>query len=185
MTTRLSGIALAGMLAALSVMACGGDDSDSGKKESPSKGDTKKDDDTEGQVGCGPTVCKPSEGFMGQLCCKSNFDGVCGQMVAGTCTDLPPDPDKRCESTTFMAGGNTVMVPSCCTGSNECGLVFNAGIGSPMCTSITQAKNFGARFMARSNMGNMMFDFTGSLPEAVTCDGEPVMGGGAAGSSSM
>jgi hypothetical protein len=187
MTTRLSGIALVGLLAALGAMACGGDDS--GEKTSPAKGGDSKNDDkkSEGEVGCGPTVCKPYEGFMGQLCCRSNFDGKCGQMVAGTCTDLPPEPDKRCKSTTFMAGGNTVMVPSCCNESNnQCGLVFNAGIGTAMCTTITQAKMFGARFMTMSSMGNMMFNFSGSLPDAVTCDGEPVEAtGGAAGSGSM
>lgn len=182
MTTRLSGIALAGMLAALSVMACGGDDSDSGKKESPSKSDTKKDD-TKGQVGCGPKVCKPEEGFTGQLCCKSNFEGVCGQMVAGTCTDLPPPSDKRCKGTTFMAGGSAVMVPSCCTSDNQCGLVFNAGIGSPMCTSVTQAKSIGARFMTMGMTGGAMMFSVPNLPDAVTCDGDPIMGG-AAGSGS-
>jgi hypothetical protein len=168
-------------------MACGGDDTD--KKESPAKTDTKKDDkkDAEGSVGCGPKVCTPEKGFMGQLCCRSNFDGVCGQMVAGTCTDLPPPADERCKSTTFMAGSNTVMVPSCCNASNnQCGLVFNAGIGAPMCTTISQAKMFGARFMTMSMMGNMMFNFTGNLPDAVTCDGEPVEAtAGAAGSGSM
>jgi hypothetical protein len=172
MTTRLSGIALAGLLAALGAMACGGDDS--GEKSSPSKTDTKKDDTPEGSVGCGPKTCKPDEGFMGQLCCKSNFDGTCGQMVAGTCTDLPPPADKRCESSTFMAGGNTVSVPSCCTANNECGLIFNAGIGAPMCTSLSQAKMFGARFMAMGMMGTMMFNFTGNLPDPVTCDGDPI-----------
>jgi hypothetical protein len=184
MTTRLSGIALAGLIAALGAMACGGDDS--GETKSPTK--TNNDKDTEGQVPCGPTTCKPKEGFMGQLCCRSNFEGTCGQMVAGSCTDLPPDPDKRCESTTFMAGGSPVMVPSCCTDNNECGLIFNAGIGSPMCTSVTSARNLGARFMTMGSMGNMMFNFTGSLPEAVTCDGDPIeapagaAGSGAAGS---
>lgn len=183
MTTRLSGIALAGMLAALSVMACGSDDS--GKKEAPTKSDTKKDDTTAGEKGCGPKICKPTEGFMGELCCKSNFEGICGQMVAGTCTDLPPPADKRCKSTTFMAGGSTVSVPSCCKeDTNECGLVFNAGIGAPMCTTLSQAKQFGARFMAMSSMGAMMFNFTGNLPEPTTCDGDPIEGGGAAGSGS-
>jgi hypothetical protein len=170
MTTRLSGIALAGLIAALGATACGSDDS--GKKASPAKGGEKTN--TEGQVPCGPTTCKPKEGFMGQLCCKSNFEGTCGQMVAGSCTDLPPDPDKRCESTTFMAGGSPVMIPSCCTANNECGLVFNAGIGTAMCTSLVQAKQFGARFMTMSTMGNMMFNFNGMLPDPVTCDGDPI-----------
>jgi hypothetical protein len=121
---------------------------------------------------------------MGALCCKSNFDGTCGQMVAGSCTDLPPPPDKRCMSSTFMAGGSPVMVPSCCTANNECGLIFNAGIGTSMCTSLTQAKMFGARFMTMGamGMGNMMFNFTGSLPDPVTCDGKPIEAA-AAGSS--
>lgn len=182
MTTRLSGIALAGLIAALGVTACGSDDS--GKKASPSKEDSKDDD--KGSVGCGPKVCNPPEGFMGQLCCKSNFDGVCGQMVAGTCTDLPPAADKRCESSTFMVMGNTVSVPSCCTANNECGLVFNAGIGAPMCTSLAAAKMFGARFMAMGMMGTMMFNFTGNLPDPVTCDGDPIAtpAAGAAGSGS-
>lgn len=185
MTTRLSWVVLAGLIATLGAVACGGDDS--GEKSSPSKSDTKKDDDDKDSVGCGPKVCKPpSADFMGQLCCKSNFEGTCGQMVAGTCTDLPPASDKRCKSTTFNAGGSMVQVPSCCTPNNECGLVFNAGIGAPMCTSVTQAKMFGARFMAMGMMGTMMFDFTGNLPDAVTCDGDPVpeASSGSAGSGS-
>jgi hypothetical protein len=182
MTTRLSGIALAGLIAALGAMACGGDDS--GDKASPSKSDD-KDDTVKGSKECGPTICKPEKDFMGELCCKSNFDGTCGQMVAGSCTDLPPPSDKRCKPTTFMAGGSPVNVPSCCTANNECGLVFNAGIGAPMCTSLAQAKMFGARFMAMGMMGTMMFNFTGNLPDPVTCDGDPIEtpAAGAAGSA--
>ncbi|HKP63112.1 MAG TPA: hypothetical protein VJV78_40525 [Polyangiales bacterium] len=170
MTMRLSGIALAGLIAALGVSAagCGGDD---GETKSPTKKE-KEDKPTAGQVGCGPKVCKPAEGFMGQLCCKSAFDGTCGQMVAGTCTDLPPEPDKRCESTSFTVMGNAVQVPSCCTGTDECGLVFNAGFGAAMCTSLTQASRFGAQFRAGMNM---MFMFTGDLPAPKTCStGKPI-----------
>ena len=184
MTMRLSGIALAGLIAALGISAagCGGDD---GETKSPTKKD--KDDKTSstaGQVGCGPKVCKPYEGFMGQLCCKSAFEGTCGQMVAGTCTELPPEPDKRCESTSFTVMGNSVQVPSCCTGTDECGLVFNAGFGAAMCTSLTQASRFGAQFRAGMNM---MFMFTGDLPAPKTCStGKPieVPAMGAAGSGS-
>ena len=172
MTTRLSGIALAGLIAALGVAACGGDE---GEKEEPSKGSAGKGGSDKGAVECGPKSCKPKEGFTGEMCCQDQFQGTCGQMVAGTCVDLPPDPDKRCKSTTFMAGGNMVMVPSCCTTDNQCGLLFGAGIGPSMCTSITQARTFGARFMTMGGMGmNMMFDFSGSLPDAVTCDGDPI-----------
>jgi hypothetical protein len=188
MTTRLSGIALAGLIAALGVMACGGGDDDTGEKASPTKTSSKSDKKDDGSVGCGPKTCKPEPGFMGQLCCRSNFEGTCGQMVAGTCTDLPPPSDKRCKGTSFNAGGNTVSVPSCCTTNNECGLVFNAGIGAPMCTSLASAKMFGARFMAMGMMGTMMFNFTGDLPDPVTCDGDPIetpAATGAAGSSGM
>ena len=181
MTQRLSGIALAGLLVALGVAGCGGDD---GEKTSPSK---KKDETPKivaGQKGCGPKICKPTEGFMGELCCKSAFDGTCGQMVAGTCTDLPPESDKRCDGTSFMVMGSAVNVPSCCTASDECGLVFNAGFGSPTCTSLTQAARFSPMF--RAGMG-MMFMFTGSIPEPKTCStGKKieVAGAGAAGSGS-
>lgn len=172
MTTRLSGIALAGLIAALGIAACGGDD---GEKESPAKGNDDKSASDSKAVDCGPKTCKPKDGFMGEMCCQSPFDGLCGQMVAGTCVDLPPDPHPSCDSTTFMAGGNTVMVPSCCTNDNQCGLIFNAGIGTAMCTSVTQARQFGARFMAMGQGGmSMMFDFSGSLPDAVTCDGDPI-----------
>ena len=172
MTTRLSGIALAGLIAAFGMAACGGDD---GETKSPSKGDDKTPSRPSGSVECGPELCAPKEGFTGEMCCQSPFDGLCGQMVAGTCVDLPPDSDERCEPTTFMAGGNQVMVPSCCTDDGQCGLLFSAGIGPSMCTSITQARQFGARFMAMGQSGmTMMFDFSGSLPEAVTCDGEPI-----------
>jgi hypothetical protein len=166
MTTRLSGIALAGLIAALGVsVGCGGDDGDTKSSSTKDPKDTKAKS-TEGQVGCGPKVCKPAEGFMGTLCCKENFAGTCGQMVAGTCTDLPPESDKRCDPTSFMVMGNAVQVPSCCTPNDECGLVFNAGFGAATCTSLTQASMFGQSF--RPGMG-MMFMFNGSLPSPKTC----------------
>ena len=181
MRTRLSGIALAGLIAALGVAACGGGDDDSGKKESSSK-KSDSDETPPGSKDCGPKVCKPTEGFMGELCCRSHFDGTCGQMVAGSCTDLPPAADKRCKSTMFMVGANPISIPSCCTDTNECGLVFTAGIGTPMCTSITTAKMTMQRFMTMGTGGMMMFNFTGNLPDAVTCDGKPIEGSsGAAG----
>jgi hypothetical protein len=182
MTTRLSGIALAGLIAALGATACGSsDDGDDGKKESPTK--TKPDKD-EGTVPCGGETCTPDDGFAGQLCCRDQFQSTCGQMVAGSCTDLPPKADKRCPSTTFMTGMTPVMVPSCCNeASQQCGLVFNAGIGSPMCTTLTQAKSIGQRFMTMSAMGAMMFNFNGAIPEPITCEGDPVEApAGAAGS---
>jgi hypothetical protein len=182
MMRRLGGIALAGLIAALGGIACGSSDS-----SNPAP--TKTPNPVEGEVPCGPMVCKPKEGFMGALCCKSEFDGKCGQMVAGTCTDLPPESDKRCMSSTFMAAGSPVVVPSCCTPDNECGLIFNAGIGAPMCTSLIQAKQLGARFMMMGGTGMMMFNFNGALPDPVTCDGQPIevpdagaAGSGAAGS---
>jgi hypothetical protein len=170
MTTRLMSIAFAMLLATWGVAGCGGDD---GEKDSPTEEEEEGDNEPEGE-GCGPKICTAPKGFTGQICCQSPFEGKCGQMVAGTCVDLPPPSDDRCESTTFMAGQNTVMVPSCCTDSNECGLVFNAGFGSPTCTSVTQARAAGARFMAMAMGMTMMFDFTGALPEPVTCDGDPI-----------
>jgi hypothetical protein len=170
------------MIAALGVAAaCGGDD---GATKSPSTKD--KDDKPTGmQVGCGPKVCKPpSDDFMGTVCCKEAFEGTCGQMVAGTCTDLPPESDKRCDPTSFMVMGNSVQVPSCCTANDECGLVFNAGFGMASCTSLTQATRFGAQFRAGMTM---MFNFTGDLPSPKTCStGKPieVPADGAAGSGS-
>lgn len=177
MTTRLSGIALAGLIAALGATACGS--SDTKAKASPTKEGTKV---VEGQVLCGPTVCKPKEGFTGTLCCKSNFEGTCGQMVAGSCTDLAPDADERCESAMIMGGGGPMMVPSCCTMNNECGLSFFAA----MCTSLTQVRQFGRMGMmpmGTAGMGGGMFSLAG-LPEPKTCDGDPIEApaAGAAGS---
>lgn len=170
MTMRLSGIALAGLIAALGVTAgCGGDD---GEAKSPTTKDKKEDKPVPGQKGCGPEICKPPEGFMGEICCKSAFEGTCGQMVAGTCTDLPPPADKRCDSTSFTVMGSPVSVPSCCTMNDECGLVFNAGFGAGTCTSLVQASRFAPMF--RGGM-NMMFMFTGMIPTPKTCStGKPI-----------
>lgn len=184
MRTRLSGIALAGLIAALGVAtACGGDDGGKSSASTKDKGGAGKSGGaTAGQVPCGPTICKPEAGFMGQMCCRSNFEGTCGQMVAGTCTELPPKSDPKCEPTSFSVMGNMVQVPSCCTTNDECGLVFNAGFGAPMCTSLVQASQFGGRFGG----GNMMFMFTGMLPTPKKCStGEPIevpaMGGAGSG----
>lgn len=184
MRTRLSGIALAGLIAAFGIAACGGSDDD-GKKESPSKGSSGSKSNAD-EVGCGTKICKPAEGFTGQMCCRAAFESKCGQMIAGTCTDLPPAADKRCPSSSFSIANNMVMVPSCCnTTNNECGLIFNAGIGAPMCTTLTMAKSVGQRFMTMGAGGMMMFNFTGNIPDPVTCDGKPVeaMSGAAGGGS--
>jgi hypothetical protein len=181
MTMRLSGIALAGLLVALGVAGCGGDD---GETTSSTKKDDKDDDKKPAQMkGCGPKVCTADKDFMGELCCKSQFEGICGQMVAGTCSDLPPPSHPKCDGTAFMVMGTPVTVPSCCTNNDECGLVFNAGFGSPMCTSLTQAARFNPMFSG--GMG-MQFMFTGMLPSPKKCStGEAIeVPMGAAGSGS-
>lgn len=121
-------------------------------------------------IGCGPAICMAPKGFAGELCCRSHFDGICGQMFAGSCTDLPPEPHPNCDDARVAAGGTPVEVQGCCTNTNECGLVL-----SPIpstCTSLTQARLLGSRFRTGADRD----DYLRSLPEPRTCDGEPISG---------
>lgn len=166
MKSRLMWIALAAtMLATLG--GCGGGDDEA----SDEKGQEEEQEKPEGYF-CGATNCDEEvwEGFEGELCCRSAFEGTCGQDVGGTCLDLPEPPDERCENGTFMAQGMSITVNSCCTDGGECGLRFEFG-GQSNCTSLTQAMRFGRQMVMG---GNMMVNVMGTLPEPKNCDGSPV-----------
>lgn len=119
-------------------------------------------------IGCGPMICVPPKGFAGELCCRSHFDGVCGQMFAGSCTDLPPDRHANCRDARVASGGNQVDVQGCCTSTNECGLWLGPILSG--CTSLTQARLLGGLFRS----GTDRDEYLRSLPEPRTCDGEPI-----------
>lgn len=167
MKSRFMWIALAATMLATLGAGCGGGDDDA----SSTKGQEKEPEKIEGTV-CGSKICEDEvyEGFEGELCCRSAFDGICGQTVGGTCLDLPKPPDERCENGMFMAMGQTISVNSCCTDGGECGLRFEFG-GQANCTSLTQAMSFGRQMVMG---GNMMVNVMGTLPEPKNCDGSPV-----------
>ena len=121
-----------------------------------------RDEDIE-SIGCGPAICEPPPDFKGALCCLSHFDGICGQMVAGSCVDLPAELDPDCEGATGETDSTSIELRGCCAANNQCGVIIDP---APGCTSLTEARTIGRLLRGP--------DFVRTLPEPRTCDGVPI-----------
>lgn len=166
------------MLSIHSFVGCGGDD-DSSENVAPDSGSDASDSGGSGgssggggsggnggtggstmTVPCGSETCESPEAAMGFItaCCADEATSTCGTSLMGSPCAEAGESDPRCPPLNVMG---FLMLPSCCTADNQCG-IDAAMFGRPGCVDLGTA----------AEQAEMMGGGMGiTLPEPRACDG--------------